>query len=465
MTALVMSPDWSCSGMICSSRARSFHPESIPGNPAAADANGDKFVPAGEDFEITVEARNASGNITPNFGRETVPESVDVTRTLVAPAGGNNPAVAGSFGTFGEDCAGDPAAGGTACGEFNWPEVGIITLTPELASGAYLGTADVVGNVSANIGRFFPHHFSISQNTPEFEAACDTFTYIGQRFDYSTAPVLTVTARSAADGVTQNYTADFFKMTDAKFVSDGNKTYNAETGTLDLNLINTPDPAITDNADGTATLTFNSGTGIAFVRDDPEPPFDAEISLEINVIDTDDVFYGDISNNNLNPVRIPETITDYIEFDSDPEQRWGRLRMVNAGGSELLPLSVPVVIEYADDTTTPTEESFVINTDDDNCSGLSLSDFDFSGPLDGISTPSFNVVTNGVGSLDFSAPNVTGFIEAEAELDSGFSYLQYNWDGESPAVYSGGDVKNPRARASFGIFSSSRNTIYIREPW
>jgi MSHA biogenesis protein MshQ len=437
----------------------------IPGNPAAADANGGVFVRAGEDFEITVEARNASGDITPNFGRETVPESVDLTRTLVAPAGGNNPAVAGSFGTFGEDCAGDPAAGGTACGEFNWPEVGIITLTPELASGAYLGTGDVVGNVSANIGRFIPHHFSVTQNTPEFEAACDSFTYIGQRFEYSTPPVLTVTARSAADGVTQNYTAAFFKMTDAKFVSDGNKTYNAVTGTLDLNLISTPDPAITDNADGTATLTFNSGTGIAFVRDDPEPPFDAEISLEINVIDTDDVFYGDISNNNLNPVRIPETSTDYIGFDSDPEQRWGRLRMINAGGSELLPLTVPVVAEYADSTTTAGNESFVINTDDDNCAGLTLADFDFSGPLDGISTPTFTALTNGVGALDFSAPNVTGFIEAEAELDSGFSYLQYNWDGETPPVYSGGDVKNPRARATFGIFNSSRNTIYMREPW
>jgi len=437
----------------------------IPGNPAAADANGAVFTRAGEDFEITVESRNANGNITPNFGRETVPESVDVTQTLIAPAGGNNPAISGSFGTFGEDCATDPAAGGTACGEFNWPEVGIITLTPELASGAYLGTADVVGNVSANIGRFTPHHFSITQNTPEFEAACDSFTYIGQRFDYSTEPVLTVTARAATGSITQNYTAAFFKMTDAKLTSDGNKTYNAETGTLDTNLINTPDPDIDDNGDGTASLTFNSGTGISFMRNAPEAPFDAEISLVINVIDVDNVVYGDINDNNLNPVRIPETITDYIPFDSDPELRWGRLRMINAGGSELLSLSVPLVIEYADATTTPTEESFVINTDDNNCAGLDLADFDFSGPLDGISTPTFNALTNGVGSLDFSAPGVPGFIEAEARLDNGFSYLQYNWDGEDPPDYSGGNEKNPKARASFGIFSSSRNTIYIREPW
>ena len=139
--------------------------------------------------------------------------------------------------------------------------------------------------------------------------------------------------------------------------------------------------------------------------------------------------------------------------------------MINAGGSELLSLTVPVIMEYADATTSVGNESFIINADDNNCAGLALGDFDFSGPLNGISTPSFNALTNGVGSLGFSAPGVTGYIEAEARLDNGFSYLQYNWDGEGPPVYSGGNNKNPRGRASFGIFNSSRDMIYIREPW
>src|SRR5690606_4037033 len=114
------------------------------------------------------------------FGQETSPETVDLDLTLVAPAGGNEPPLVGSFGVF---------TAGEAEGDFNWPEVGIITLEPRLDGGDYLGAGDVVGNTSSNIGRFIPFDFDVSQNTPEFGSACGTFTYIGQRFTYNTAPV------------------------------------------------------------------------------------------------------------------------------------------------------------------------------------------------------------------------------------------------------------------------------------
>lgn len=424
----------------------------IPGNPAAVDANGAVFNQAGEDFQIQVSARNINNAITPNFGQETSPETVDLDLTLVAPAGGNDPPLVGSFGVF---------TAGEAEGDFNWPEVGIITLEPRLDGGDYLGAGDVVGNTSSNIGRFIPFDFDVSQNTPEFGSACGTFTYIGQRFTYNTAPVLTITAKAKNGATTQNYTADFFKISSAHLDSNGNKTYSPVN--LDTAMVPALDPVVVEIGNGVGSATFSDGGGLTFFRNAPEAPFDAEISLTIDITDSDDVYYGDGSGADLNPVRIPDTGS--IDFDSDPEQRWGRMRMINAGGSELLPLTVPVVTEYADATTSIGNESFITNTDDNDCAGLALGDFDFSGPLDGISIPSFNAITNGIGSLSFSTPGVTGYIDAEARLDNGFSYLQYNWDGESPAVYSGGNNKNPRGRASFGIFNSSRNTIYIREPW
>ena len=110
----------------------------IPGNPGATDYSAPVFTKAGESFNIEVAAINASGQVTPNYGRETAPETVKLTNSLVAPVGGDNPTLQGSFGNFGTDCDGNPA-GGAACGSFSWGEVGIINLTPSVGDGDYLG--------------------------------------------------------------------------------------------------------------------------------------------------------------------------------------------------------------------------------------------------------------------------------------------------------------------------------------
>src|SRR5690606_28205889 len=58
-------------------------------NPGTTTA-GLGFVPAGSPFRVLLEARNALGNITPNFGREIIPEQLGlVVGNLQFPAGGN----------------------------------------------------------------------------------------------------------------------------------------------------------------------------------------------------------------------------------------------------------------------------------------------------------------------------------------------------------------------------------------
>jgi MSHA biogenesis protein MshQ len=69
-------------------------------NPAASSAYDSTFIRAGHPFNVTVAAVNANGDITPNFGRESSPESVKLSNdgatddsgnpNLIAPAGGNN---------------------------------------------------------------------------------------------------------------------------------------------------------------------------------------------------------------------------------------------------------------------------------------------------------------------------------------------------------------------------------------
>ena len=439
-------------------------------NPAAVNAAGPVFMAAGDDFSVTVTVRDAEGSATPNYGLESTAESVLLTPTIVAAGGANNPAIQSTtgFATF--------TNGVATATDFSWGEVGIITLTPSIGDGDYLGADDVTGTASGNVGRFIPFDFDVSLNTPQFATACGTFSYVGQSFTYATAPVFTVSARNKVAATTQNYTGAFWKITDAVLAASGNKIYATAAGILDLGLVPTPDPVIADGGNGTGTLSFNDGGGIAFMRGASQAPFDAEISLSLNVVDGDSVFYGDGAGTSLNPAIFGDASAgNGMSFDNGKQQRWGRVAITSATGSELLPVNVPLTSEYFDGT------SFVANNAD-NCtamtlvSGVLLSNPDTAG---GVQQPGNTAMTilpggstsitsanpsfiSGASQLVFSAPGAgnTGFVDIEIDLTSAsLDWLLFDWDGD------GNHDNHPAGRATFGIFSGSREIIYIREPW
>jgi hypothetical protein len=165
-------------------------------NPAANTASGPVFLGAGQPFTASVTAVNYSGNATPNFGQESSPAPVTLTPNLVLPLPGHNPALSGNLGTY---------SSGTATGTaFSWPEVGIITLTPSVAS--YLGSGSITGTTSGTVGRFIPNAFATALNTPVFATACSarSFGYVGQPFSFTVPPVITVTALALGGTTTQS---------------------------------------------------------------------------------------------------------------------------------------------------------------------------------------------------------------------------------------------------------------------
>ncbi|MDO8789355.1 MAG: LamG domain-containing protein [Sulfuritalea sp.] len=182
----------------------------IPGNPAAADANGATFVKAGATFSATVTATTSDGvTAAPNYGKETAAEGVKLTANLVAPSGGASPALqnATAFGAF---------TNGIATGTtFAWNEVGIVTLTPSVGDANYLGVGDVTGTATGNVGRFYPDHFETTVTTAPMSCGALSFTpacpsgshlaYSGQSF------TLGVTAYTLGGtsgvGITSNYSA------------------------------------------------------------------------------------------------------------------------------------------------------------------------------------------------------------------------------------------------------------------
>ena len=57
------------------------------GNPnlGAADSSGPKFIAAGDPFSATVTAFDAEGDVTPNYGQESIPETVRLSANLANP--------------------------------------------------------------------------------------------------------------------------------------------------------------------------------------------------------------------------------------------------------------------------------------------------------------------------------------------------------------------------------------------
>jgi MSHA biogenesis protein MshQ len=437
-------------------------------NPAASTASGTVFLPAGQPFTATVTAYSSPGTaVTPNFGRETSPASVTMTtnQVLTTAVGGSHfPAISGSFGTYTSG-----VASGTA---FSWPEVGIMTITPSVS---YLSSGTVTGTTTGNVGRFIPDHFLATPNAPYFAAACSAglFTYLGQPFTYSTAPVIAIIAQALGNATTQNYTGSLFRLTNNPTVSL--RTYTPTPASPGLTTTGLPststDPSIVSTGTGTGTLTFSAGSGLLFTRGTPIPPLSANIALSYNVVDQDSVAAT------TNPVTFGATtgIQFTPQTTGSNAQYYGRLALTDALGSELLDLPMPLTTQYYLSTTA----GFTANTAD-TCTtapAIAFSNYlvnlkanqtcvrDTGSP--GVSGAGCS--TAGPSAREFDAFAVAGafnlYLAAPGAGNSGAvtvtatapTWLQYLW------YASPGTNSNPTGNATFGLFPGPASRIYQRE--
>jgi MSHA biogenesis protein MshQ len=338
------------------------------------------------------------------------------------------------------------------------------------ANGSYVCTANI------NVGRFVPDNFAIALNTPAFGSGCGSFTYLGQKFNYATAPVITLTARNFAGGTTTLYNTlgSWFRITSASLTG---KAYTTAAGTLDTSGAPGTDPVIAAAGSGTGTLTFSSGTGFFFPRTTPVAPFDAEISLAVNVIDADGVSYAS------NPARFGQASAgNGIAFSSGKPMRFGRLVIRNANGTQLLPLPVRVEAQYWSGAPT---NAFITNTLD-NCTSIASANVamgNYTANLSG--SPTCETAISGGGALGMgrrilllAAPgssndgsvNLTVNLGAAASgstcttqggapgsaTTANLPHLQGNWTGGAYDV-------NPSARATFGVYRGAEEIIFVRE--
>jgi hypothetical protein len=431
---------------------------------------------------LTVQATAVNGAGTP----ATTTNYTGTATATVAACSGSNACVASPAGTF--TVGGTFSAGQLTSNVANYSDVGAIAVTLVDSTFAAVDASD--GSTAAernitsspiNVGRFVPDHFAVSYNTPSFATACaaGSFSYVGQKFSYATAPVLTVTAQNASNATTLAYTGTLWQITSSSLTG---KSYTAAGSIgIDFTGITGTDPVIADGGNGTGTLTFGSGTGLFFTRSTTTAvtPFNADISLAINVIDADSVVYAS------NPARFGQaTAGNGIAFSSGKEMRFGRLAFKNANGSQLVPLPVRVEAQYYAYTNPPTntQPGFVTNTAD-NCTSLANTDVQMSSFTANLSAcetaiSSAGTLSSGRKTLLLLAPgnanNGSVLLTANLGTASGTtctsvggatvsataanrSYLQGNW------ASSNSYTSDPSARATFGTVKGADEVIYMRE--
>jgi MSHA biogenesis protein MshQ len=379
-------------------------------NPAAADKNGLKFAKAGDTFTASVSAVDAEGSVTPSFGNEGETIAFDAP---TAGATGTNTLPSVSLGTI-------TYSAGTASIPMSWPEVGIIKLVPHLASASYLGTGTaVIGAASANIGRFYPDHFAITNKSivPRNSTCSSTFSYMSEPF----AVKFTLTAQSKGNATTSNYAEGAF----AKLTGTGTWSNTvAATNKIDLRLMATHFKPLATGA-ATCSVAFDnaaSGTPSSFrtrfscdagatvsdvlssvsrvsISSDSAPAFAAGVAdMSANVAllrastpdgpyDTANTAALDASTSSWLKVGIAPQDSDSValvagdltldaDLDSTVDHalvgttgvRYGRLVIPNAYGSELLSMPLDMRAQYW-------SYGAYVPSSDDSCTPLAAANF------------------------------------------------------------------------------------------
>ena len=312
-------------------------------------------------------------------------------------------------------------------------------LSDALSGGKY-GCA--VGNKTAvSLGRFYPDHFTISSPAvaPFCSATATTFTYFGQD-GFGTN--FTMTAQNAGNGTTQNYRGVF-----AKFVTTGYGNYGFTGSTL-------PAGSALQTSATAPTGTWIDGVAAIVARHQVSRPTNpaADTLLTVNAAPSDGEVLASAATAVGNNVRL----------------RYGRLRMQNAYGSELLALPVPLEAQYWNGT-------FYVTNTDDSCTELPMDSIVMSNFTGGLAACETHIksptgtatLANGAiaGGLKLAAPGTgnAGSVDLAINVTAAAAGNTCVSSAQSAATAANRPWFGPNlgGRATFGIYKSP--LIYLRE--
>lgn len=436
-------------------------------------ATGSGFTTAGSPFTVVIEGRNADGDITPNFGAETVNEGVVlVEQALVMPAGGNLAALsaASAFSSTG-------TAGQFQNTTVNWNQVGTLTMRAEIADGDYLSTGNVTGTTSGNIGRFYPASFDLGAHTVTPECVPGNFSYMSdQSFIHRPLDIAyAVLARSALSTVVSNYDDTLGYPTRAFNAVAENANDGTDLGGR-VSILGS-----TWNSGAYAVSAANNGgfaralSGINEVVDGPYNSLQLGLVPNSDGPDSIDFLGTDLTMNaSQSNDCVVDGDCDAAAIGTPLSLVFGRLWGRNAHGPETNALSVPLAIQQWDGS------EFVINANDD-CTDIAASATQFDGSsidIDanrtvtvggGTSTGTFASLTAGVAftfvdgesGLSFSAPGSGNLGNFDVDIDlTNYPWLRSDWDNDGDSA---DDTALPSLDINFGRYRGHDRVIFWRE--
>lgn len=405
--------------------------------PALSTTN-DGFVAAGEAFVLQVQALNAHGRVTPNFGMENTPAQPEINFAgLILPE--NGVADSSLFSTGELSRVNDPDYGiayetDTAA----WQEAGTIRVLPALRGNDYLGAGDIPLKTAADIGRFYPAYLELTQS--ELEDIClpgEPFTYLKQPGIWA---FYEVTAKAENGNVTANYTP-YDDDTDHLAAID----LASATEAIATDRIVAPQSLAWENgilkfqSEPDDVLVLRRGDGLS-----PEGPYpNTQLSLSVTEsVDPVDFIDDTLLNGSLN-------------------LRYGRLVLNDVSGPEDESLRVDANSEYWDGSR------FVINVDD-FCTKLEAPDVS----IESANEPSFDITTMSVTSPlsgnvllrnGLTRPEQSLLLSPSNELvEIEYCYqappwLRYDWQNTTSCESS------PSALAFFGQYRGNDRIIFWLE--
>lgn len=411
---------------------------------------------AGQPFTLRATALNSAAVTTTNY--------TGTPSAILSACVGT--ACTATFGTFSMG-AGTAVAGVINSTTATYSEAGAFSLllqdqtfasvdaadgTPATCAGRYACSA------ALNVGRFVPDHFALSAASVANRAALTcltcTFTYMGEQLN----AIFTMTAQSAGNAATLNYTGALAKLVPTTAVPVGSG------GPLGLGMVDNGTPVVPFTVciatpahpcftPGTATAgSFANGvaTGITvpltvYRGATAVGPF-AALDIGIAPTDSDGVT---MSAYDLDADAVAGN--DHSKV-ARTEVRYGRMKISNAHGSELLPLPITMTAQYWDGT------AYVTNTLDNSSSfpatlgatGVVDSNYQKNlnlGETSVITPPASVVFVNGVAGYRLAAPGANNNGSVDMTVNALSAYLPVG----------------SAARATFGVYKGANQFIYQRE--
>lgn len=357
-----------------------------PADPGLAGGGG-VFAKAGEAFKATVTARAFGGAATPSFGAgsNNGTETVNLTRTRVAPTGVG--AVDGALGGTTAIPRSNFSNGIATASDLSWSEVGVITLTA--TNSTFLGNALTTTGTTGNIGRFYPEHFDTAVtlsvgvpmpcptglSCPASNDLQDGFVYSGQAFTAQ------VTAKNLAGSTTQNYDGT---LGYAKAV-----TLTAWDALGSIVTENPPNPPGGSLLMNNAIIAALFGTGVA-TTGTPTYTFGTVPTAPTDIYLRAAESAGGDGVTSLRAA----SVEGGVKVVS------GRIKVSNAYGSELLPLTLTATAQYFGGAT----EGWV-NSVTDDATGLTLEGTSPVGSGTTEVTPLSGTLTDGELDINLDVPS------------------------------------------------------------